>query len=200
MVVQQGGHRVRPPLTSLGSAVYIKKRLCLAVSIAIAGLPAAHAQSTANATPDGSADAATLDRIEVRPQFESQMRAIDFKRDSDAIKDVVSSDAMGQYPDKNVAESLQRLPGVSVTRDQGEGRYVVIRGLDAALNSVSVDGGVCTTWAQTAHSSSSGSIGAWQTGHCNAAASGTATGRPAASRRASKRSISRRAGTWRPRV
>ena len=140
MVMQQGGHRVRPPLISLGSAVYIKKRLCLAVSIAIAGLPAAHAQSTANATPDGSADAATLDRIEVRPQFESQMRAIDFKRDSDAIKDVVSSDAMGQYPDKNVAESLQRLPGVSVTRDQGEGRYVVIRGLDAALNSVSVDG------------------------------------------------------------
>ena len=99
--------------------MYIKKRLCLAVSIAIAGLPAAHAQSTANATPDGSADAATLDRIEVRPQFESQMRAIDFKRDSDAIKDVVSSDAMGQYPDKNVAESLQRLPGVSVTRGGG---------------------------------------------------------------------------------
>ncbi|HAU81063.1 MAG TPA: hypothetical protein DCW96_10440, partial [Stenotrophomonas sp.] len=38
------------------------------------------------------------------------------------------------------AESLQRLPGVSVTRDQGEGRFVVIRGLDANLNSVSVDG------------------------------------------------------------
>ncbi|RBF80420.1 TonB-dependent receptor, partial [Xanthomonas oryzae pv. oryzae] len=45
-----------------------------------------------------------------------------------------ASDAMGRYPDNNLAESLQRLPGVSVTRDQGEGRFVVIRGLDSSLN------------------------------------------------------------------
>jgi TonB-dependent receptor len=100
----------------------------------------AHAQSTQATSPDGSADATTLDRIEVRPQLEQQMRAIDFKRSADAIQDTVSSDAMGQYPDKNVGESLSRLPGVSVTRDQGEGRFVVVRGLDAAFNSVSVDG------------------------------------------------------------
>ena len=87
-----------------------------------------------------AADAIALDRVEVRPQLESQTRAVDLKRSSDAIEDAVSSDAMGVYPDKNVAESLQRLPGVSVTRDQGEGRFVVIRGLDANLNSVSVDG------------------------------------------------------------
>ena len=87
-----------------------------------------------------AADAVDLDRIEVRAQLESQIRAVDLKRSSDAIEDAVSSDALGQYPDKNVAESLQRLPGVSVTRDQGEGRFVVIRGLDANLNSVSVDG------------------------------------------------------------
>lgn len=100
----------------------------------------AQAQSTSVSSPDGSADATTLDRIEVRPQLEQQMRAIDFKRSADAIQDTVSSDAMGQYPDKNVGESLSRLPGVSVTRDQGEGRFVVVRGLDAAFNSVSVDG------------------------------------------------------------
>ncbi|MEG2804383.1 TonB-dependent receptor [Stenotrophomonas sp.] len=87
-----------------------------------------------------SAEAIDLDRVEVRPQLESQTRAVDLKRSSDAIEDAVSSDALGVYPDKNVAESLQRLPGVSVTRDQGEGRFVVIRGLDANLNSVSVDG------------------------------------------------------------
>ncbi|WP_334178227.1 TonB-dependent receptor [Pseudoxanthomonas sp.] len=100
----------------------------------------AHAQSSSATSPDGSADATTLDRIEVRPQLEQQMRAIDFKRGADAIQDTVSSDAMGQYPDKNVGESLSRLPGVSATRDQGEGRFVVVRGLDAAFNSVSVDG------------------------------------------------------------
>lgn len=47
---------------------------------------------------------------------------------------------MGVYPDKNVAESLQRLPGVSVTRDGVRGRFVVVRGTDANLNSVSIDG------------------------------------------------------------
>lgn len=100
-----------------------------------------HAQ-TLPQTPDGStlADPVDLDTLEVRAQLESQMRAIDFKRASDAIQDTVSSDSMGQYPDKNVGESLSRLPGISVTRDQGEGRFVVVRGLDAAFNSVSVDG------------------------------------------------------------
>ncbi|WP_422508582.1 TonB-dependent receptor [Stenotrophomonas sp. GZD-301] len=102
--------------------------------------PSAFAAETAVATAAVGAEAIDLDRVEVRPQLESQTRAVDLKRSSDAIEDAVSSDAMGVYPDKNVAESLQRLPGVSVTRDQGEGRFVVIRGLDAALNSVSVDG------------------------------------------------------------
>ncbi|SEK81920.1 TonB-dependent receptor [Pseudoxanthomonas sp. GM95] len=85
-------------------------------------------------------DATTLDRLVVRPQLEAQVRAIDLKRDSNAILDAVAADDVGDYPDQNVAESVSRLPGVSVTRDQGEGRYVVVRGLDAALNSVTVDG------------------------------------------------------------
>ncbi|KAG0956432.1 hypothetical protein G6F31_012628 [Rhizopus arrhizus] len=106
---------------------------------AVAPLQAAGQQAVA-ATGAVAADAVDLDRIEVRAQLESQIRAVDLKRSSDAIEDAVSSDALGQYPDKNVAESLQRLPGVSVTRDQGEGRFVVIRGLDANLNSVSVEG------------------------------------------------------------
>ncbi|MBB4126095.1 TonB-dependent receptor [Xanthomonas translucens] len=89
---------------------------------------------------DAAAAAIDLDRVEVRPQLEAQARAVDLKRGADAILDAVSADEVGDYPDQNVAESLQRLPGVSVTRDQGEGRFVVVRGLDAALNSVSIDG------------------------------------------------------------
>ncbi|MBN6149755.1 TonB-dependent receptor [Xanthomonas sp. AmX2] len=96
--------------------------------------------STARAADADAAGATQLDRVEVRPQAQAQSRAVALKRNTDAIQDAVSSDDMGDYPDQNVAESLQRLPGVSVTRDQGEGRFVVVRGLDAALNSVSVDG------------------------------------------------------------
>ncbi|MCD9086822.1 TonB-dependent receptor [Stenotrophomonas sp. SY1] len=122
-----------------------KSVLVVAVTTAVACMAAAPAGAQQNA-PDAStvamaaAGAVELERIEVRPQLEAQTRAVELKRDASAIQDAVASDSMGDYPDMNVAESLQRLPGVSVTRDQGEGRFVVIRGLDAALNSVSIDG------------------------------------------------------------
>ena len=112
----------------------------ISLSLLVLASPAVIAAETVVATGAAATDAIDLDRVEVRPQLESQTRAVDLKRSSDAIEDAVSSDAMGVYPDKNVAESLQRLPGISVTRDQGEGRFVVVRGLDANLNSVSVDG------------------------------------------------------------
>jgi TonB-dependent receptor len=122
-----------------------KRVLVMAVTTAVACMATAQAGQKPVA-PDGAVVAAVtaaavdLQRIEVRAQREAQTRAVELKRDADAIQDAVASDSMGDYPDMNVAESLQRLPGVSVTRDQGEGRFVVIRGLDAALNSVSIDG------------------------------------------------------------
>ncbi len=143
--VQRCGHTLQTHSSQvLGSTVHIKTPLAMAITVtlalgAAAPLQAAGQQALA-ATGVVAADAVDLDRIEVRAQLESQVRAVDLKRSSDAIEDAVSSDALGQYPDKNVAESLQRLPGISVTRDQGEGRFVVIRGLDANLNSVSIDG------------------------------------------------------------
>src|SRR5690606_21943932 len=112
--------------------------LRLAIAFALAGSFPAIAQDSAPQMP--GPDAVDLDAVVVRAQYESQARAIDSKRSSDAIQDGISSDSMGQFPDQNVGESLSRLPGISVTRDQGEGRYVVIRGLDAAQNSVVVDG------------------------------------------------------------
>jgi len=143
--VQLCGHTLQTHSSQVwGSTVHIKTPLAMAITVtlalgAAAPLQAAGEQALA-ATGAVAADAVDLDRIEVRAQLESQIRAVDLKRSSDAIEDAVSSDALGQYPDENVAESLQRLPGISVTRDQGEGRFVVIRGLDANLNSVSIDG------------------------------------------------------------
>jgi len=126
----------------MGHTVQTKTPLAIAITLTLAfGVaPLQAAGQDVVATSALAAAATDLDRVEVRAQLESQVRAVDLKRSSDAIEDAVSSDALGQYPDKNVAESLQRLPGVSVTRDQGEGRFVVVRGLDANLNSVSIDG------------------------------------------------------------
>ncbi|GAA3790954.1 TonB-dependent receptor [Qipengyuania pelagi] len=70
----------------------------------------------------------------------SRLLAIERKRALPVISDVVSSDGIGRLPDYNTAEAVQRLPGVSVEIDQGEPRYVVIRGVDPNLNQVTVDG------------------------------------------------------------
>jgi TonB-dependent receptor len=67
-------------------------------------------------------------------------RALNMQRSSENLKDIVASDQFGQFADSNAAEALNRLPGVSVERDQGEGRFVVIRGINPDLNSVALDG------------------------------------------------------------
>jgi TonB-dependent receptor len=62
------------------------------------------------------------------------------ERQADGIKNVISADDAGQFADQNVAESLQRLPGVSIERSEGEGRFVSVRGLDPAFNNVTLNG------------------------------------------------------------
>jgi len=69
-----------------------------------------------------------------------QARAINMQKTSETLKNVVASDAFGRFPDQNAAEILSRLPGVSVENDQGEGRYVMIRGIDPDLSNVSING------------------------------------------------------------
>lgn len=80
------------------------------------------------------------ERILVVGQRANQASALSRKREADGISDVVTRDAIGQFPDQNVSESLRRLPGVNVLNDQGEGRFVSVRGLDPELNATSLNG------------------------------------------------------------
>ncbi len=88
---------------------------------------------------DGEAVPAGQD-IVVTGSRASRVLSIERKRAMATIADVVSSDGIGKLPDYNTAEALQRLPGVSVEIDQGEPRYVVVRGIDPNLNQVTIDG------------------------------------------------------------
>lgn len=81
-----------------------------------------------------------LDTFVVRGQAIGQARALNRQRSSLGLSNFVSADAVGRFPDQNVAESLQRLPGLSIEKDQGEGRFVSIRGIDPNLSNVSIDG------------------------------------------------------------
>ncbi len=67
-------------------------------------------------------------------------KSLNKQRSADNIITAVSADAIGQFPDTNVSESLQRLPGLSIERDQGEGRYVRVRGMSPDYNAVTING------------------------------------------------------------
>lgn len=81
-----------------------------------------------------------IENIIVIGQAAGINKALNRQRTADNIITAVSADAIGQFPDTNVSEALQRLPGLSIERDQGEGRYVRVRGLGPDFNAVTING------------------------------------------------------------
>jgi len=73
-------------------------------------------------------------------QASSVASALNQQRAADNIKSVVSAEDIGALPDQNAAEALSRVPGTFLERDQGEGRYVGVRGIDPDLNTTSING------------------------------------------------------------
>src|SRR6187551_658337 len=66
--------------------------------------------------------------------------AIDVKRDSVSSVDAIVAEDIAKFPDQNLGESLQRIPGVSIQRDAGEGRAITVRGLGAQFTRVRLNG------------------------------------------------------------
>ncbi|MDD0841260.1 TonB-dependent receptor [Pseudomonas sp. Gutcm_11s] len=91
-------------------------------------------------TPLWAAEDNATEHVDVIGQAAAVDQALKEQRRSDSVQSTVHADGVAQLPDQNVAEATQRLPGVSVERDQGEGRFVSVRGLGPDLNSVSVNG------------------------------------------------------------
>jgi TonB-dependent receptor len=107
----------------------IRQLYCSISLVAVAASGSAHAQST----DDGL-------EIVVSGQRAQQQRSIEEKRSALGLVDVTAADEIGQLPDKNVAEAVERLPGVGVQYDQGEGRYVAVRGVPSSLNGYTLNG------------------------------------------------------------
>lgn len=105
-----------------------KLALVLAVQIA-AGIPTA-------------ALASQIDEVVVTatPIRDSDMAAIEAKRDADNYVDIISADTIGRFPDQNLADSLGRLPGLAIERDQGQARYINLRGAPFRYTSIAFDG------------------------------------------------------------
>lgn len=84
--------------------------------------------------------AETLEEITVYGQINAAKSAIDQQRYADDIRSVLDVEAAGNFPDQNIAEAMGRLTGVGIVNDQGEGRYVTVRGLGENYNNVQVNG------------------------------------------------------------
>jgi TonB-dependent receptor len=83
-----------------------------------------------------------LSAMTVEGYREGRSRALQQKRNQTNISDLIAADGIGNLPDRNVAEAVARLPGVNMSLEQGEGRYVSIRGVEPNLNQVMIDGAI----------------------------------------------------------
>ena len=80
--------------------------------------------------------------------FRSSLSAsLNEKRNASGVIDVIKAEDIADFPDNNLAESIQRIPGVTITRDQGEGRQISVRGLSPLFTRVRINGieGLSTT-------------------------------------------------------
>ncbi|PTS88750.1 MULTISPECIES: TonB-dependent receptor [unclassified Caulobacter] len=116
-------------------------KLMIGASVGALGMVAAGGSAAAQAP----AGADTVDEIVVTGLRASLSRAIDVKRNAAVIVDSIASEDLGKFPDSNVAESLQRITGVSIDRSSGEGRFVTVRGFGPSFNNVLVNGRTLAT-------------------------------------------------------
>jgi TonB-dependent receptor len=96
--------------------------------------------STADLNFSLGGDVAVTDNILVVGQRGQLTSALNRQRAADGLVSVLSADAIDRLPDENVAEAARRIAGVNVLNDQGEGRFVSVRGIDPNLNTTTING------------------------------------------------------------
>ncbi|MCW8125918.1 TonB-dependent receptor [Microbulbifer halophilus] len=116
-------------------AGFRKKSMAAAIA-ALTGLSgAALAQTESDVSSSNN-----LEEVVVLGIRGSLQRSMDIKRDSSGVVDAISAEDIGKFPDTNLAESMQRISGVSIDRVNGEGSKVTVRGLGPDFNLVTLNG------------------------------------------------------------
>jgi iron complex outermembrane receptor protein len=111
---------------------------CSIVALAFMGALSATAASAQTAPAPAASD--TVDEVVVTGFRESLRSALNIKRGSSGVVDAIKAEDIADFPDANLAESIQRVPGVSITRVAGEGRTITVRGLPPAFTRVRING------------------------------------------------------------
>lgn len=112
-----------------------KKQLAVAISLLLGSGIAAPSFAQ-----EEEAAAVDVEIIAVRGIRGSFARSMDLKREGSGVVDAISAEEMGKFPDTNLAESLQRITGVSVSRANGEGSQITVRGFGPQFNLITLNG------------------------------------------------------------
>lgn len=123
--------------------LFKKKILASSVALALAG----------TTLPAYAQDGVLIEEVIVQGGIRGSLtRSMDIKRDSAGVVDAISAEDMGKFPDANLAESLQRITGVSISRQRGEGSQVTVRGFGPEYNLVTLNGRQMPTHSNTSRS------------------------------------------------
>ncbi|MEW6993048.1 TonB-dependent receptor [Colwelliaceae bacterium MEBiC 14330] len=115
--------------------MFTKTKLAASLSLVLGSTAAMQTFAEETATADSE-----LEVIEVTGIRGSLIKSMDIKRTSKGVVDAISAEDMGKFPDTNLAESLQRITGVSIDRQNGEGSRVTVRGFGPDYNLVTLNG------------------------------------------------------------
>lgn len=129
-----------------GNLFFTTGVVALSAALAVPALAEVAPRSGADTAAAATADTEALDdQAEVvvtgaRPIAESEAAALRTQKNSDSLVAVAAADSVGRLPDQNIAQATGRLPGVAVERDQGQARYISLRGSPNYWTTLSFDG------------------------------------------------------------
>jgi len=128
--------------------------LSRALSVALLGMASTQAFAQSQAEPAGQAEppqaadaqATNLDAVIVKGYRQSLQYSTEAKRDATGFTDSIFAEDLGKFPDQNIAESLNRIPGIQLDRDvNGEGLNIAIRGLPNSFTKTVINGAQVAT-------------------------------------------------------
>lgn len=115
-----------------------KTRLAAAISILIGvGITVPAVAQENQTAEDAGQDVEIIQVSGIRGSF---IKAMDLKRSASGVMDAIAAEEMGKFPDTNLAESLQRITGVSISRANGEGSEITVRGFGPDFNVITLNG------------------------------------------------------------
>ncbi len=123
-----------------GIKVSLSVRSLFLCSVSVVALGAVGTVAQAQTAAPAAAATADTDVVVVTGIRGSLQKSMNLKRKADGVVDSINAEDLGKYPDTNLAESVQRIPGVSISRVNGQGEKVTVRGFGPQYNLVTLNG------------------------------------------------------------